>query len=125
LLKKTKDFKSGVAVDDARHMLYSLDIYNGAIAAIDLKDGTMTSGIVGGRPYDVAVGKGGHLLYVSDWSRRQILAVNPEDLRVVSRIPVGEHPNQLLLHPKDDRLFVACASSNHVAVVDTKRGIVT
>src|SRR6185295_15983654 len=35
------------------------------------------------------------------------------------------HPNQLAVHPKDDRLFVACASSNCVSVIDTKRGIVT
>jgi YVTN family beta-propeller protein len=44
---------------------------------------------------------------------------------VVAHIPVGEHPNQLALHPKDDRLFVACASSNCVSVIDTKRGVVT
>ena len=31
----------------------------------------------------------------------------------------------MALHPKDDRLFVACASSNCVSVIDTKRGIVT
>src|SRR5262249_42208880 len=37
----------------------------------------------------------------------------------------GEHPNQLATHPGDDRLFVACASTNSVAVIDTKRGIVT
>src|SRR5262249_47525347 len=52
------------------------------------------------------------------------LVVSPMDLRVVGRIGVGDHPNQLALHPKDDRLFVTCASSNSVSVIDTKRGIV-
>jgi YVTN family beta-propeller protein len=80
---------------------------------------------LGGRPYDVVLGQGGHLLYVSDWSGRRVLAVDPTDLQVVAKIPVGEHPNQIAPHPKDGRLFVACASSNSVHVIDPKRGIVT
>src|SRR5262249_30227059 len=42
--------------------------------------------------------------------------------RVLKKIGVGEHPNQMVLHPKDGRLFVACSSSNSVSVIDTKRG---
>src|SRR5262249_25501296 len=41
-----------------------------------------------------------------------------------SKIPVGEHPNQIVVHPKDDRIFVANASSNSVSVIDTNRGLV-
>jgi YVTN family beta-propeller protein len=63
-------------------------------------------------------------LYVSDWAGKQVLAVDPGELRVVAKIAVGEHPNQMVLH-KDGRLFVACASSNCVSVIDTKRAIVT
>ena len=51
--------------------------------------------------------------------------LDPADLRTTARIAVGEHPNQIAVHPKDDRLFVACASSNCVSVIDTRRGIVT
>ena len=54
-----------------------------------------------------------------------VLVLDPADLRVVARIGVGEHPNQLALHPRDGRLFVACASSNCVSVVDTALGTVT
>jgi len=137
-MKNAKTFKSGVRLDEARGVLYSLDMHwteqvegktvfhDGRITAIDLKTGKPTAtGNLGGRPYDVVVGPGGNLLYVSDWSRRQVLAVDPTDLRVMAKIPVGEHPNQLVLHPRDGRLFVACASSNSVHVIDTKKGIVT
>ncbi len=65
------------------------------------------------------------MLYVTDWIGRAVLAVSPEDLRVVASIGVGEHPNQIAVHPEDDRIFVACASSNCVSVIDTKRGVVT
>lgn len=77
----------------------------------------------GKRPYDVVRGRNG-TVYVSDWADRCVLAVDAETLRTVGRITVGEHPNQLALHPEDDRLFVACASSNSVAVIDTRSGLV-
>ena len=43
----------------------------------------------------------------------------------MAKIAVGEHPNQIAVHPKDDRIFVACASSDCVSVIDARRGIVT
>lgn len=127
-------FKSGILLDESRSMLYTLEINTGGITAIDLSTrlireaaGEPTdsrSAVIGGKPYDISLGKNG-LLYVSDWAGRQLLVVEPKELKTVARIPVGEHPNQIALHPTDNRLFVACASSNGVWVVDTKRGVVT
>jgi YVTN family beta-propeller protein len=119
-------FRSGLFLDDQTQTLYTLDIDAGTIAAIDLNTGKIAkSAACGGRPYDVVLSRNRALLFVSDWSKRAVLAVRLEDLRVIERIAVGEHPNQLALHPKDDRLFVACASTNTVSVIDTKRGVVT
>ena len=69
--------------------------------------------------------RNGLQLYVSDWAGRSIRVVDPGELHTVARIPVGEHPTQIAVHPSDDRIFVACASSNCVSVIDTRRGIVT
>jgi YVTN family beta-propeller protein len=118
-------FKSGLLLDEVANRLFSLEINSEAITAWNLGDGAGSkSAKIGGRPYDVVKGRNG-LLYVSDWANRQVVIVDPADLRVYGKIPVGEHPNQIAAHPKDDRLFVACASSNGVWVIDTKRGIVT
>ncbi len=118
------DFKSGLAIDRARGRMYSLDIDAGGISALSLDDEKpIASGVLGGRPYDVALSRQGTRLYVSDWAGRQVLAVDPESLRVLDKIAVGEHPNQIVPHPHDDRLFVACASSNSVAVIDGRRGV--
>jgi YVTN family beta-propeller protein len=96
----------------------------GVITAIDLSGKTPSKSVACGvRPYDVVPGRNG-LLYVSDWARRRVLVVDPKTLLTVQRIPVGEHPNQIVLHPKDDRLFVACSSSNSVSVIDTSTGTV-
>ena len=125
-LGEPHSFRSGLFLDAEAKTLYSLDIDAGTISAIDLKEGNVAkSAACGGRPYDVVLSRNRALLFVSDWAGRAVLAVRPEDLRVVARIAVGEHPNQLARHPNDDRLFVACASTNNVSVIDTKRGVVT
>jgi YVTN family beta-propeller protein len=120
------NFKSGLALDAEQNVLYSLDIDEGTLTAIDLAGKQEPRKLaIGGRPYDVAIARNGSRLYVSDWAGRTVLAIEPDDLRVVAKIGVGEHPNQIALHPTDDRLFVACASSNQVSVIDTSRGTVT
>ena len=139
LEKKAKEmeaaagFKSGLAFHAPSDTLFSLDIVHqeegktakdGRISAVRVEDGVTRTGTLPGRPYDVVVGPGGHQLFVSDWAGKQVLVVDPKELRVLKKIGVGEHPNQMALH-KDGRLFVACASSNSVSVIDTKRGLVT
>jgi YVTN family beta-propeller protein len=120
-----KNFRSGLCLDTKGETLYTLDIDQGLLTAVRPSDGKDFKKLsTGGRPYDVIQARNG-LLYVSDWAGRQVFAVDPGQLRTIARIPVGEHPNQLALHPKDDRLFVACSSSNCVSVIDTKRGVVT
>ncbi len=136
-------FKTGVCLDSAGSALFALTIIpkggnksfawgpastdqgtGGAITKIDLTSGrVVVSAPVGARPYDVIQARNG-LLYVSDWAGRRVSVVDPQTLRTISKIPVGEHPNQMVLHPADDRLFVACASSNSVSVIDTKSGTV-
>jgi YVTN family beta-propeller protein len=119
-------FRSGMLFDAPSQTLYSLDINAGRVDAIDLRDGKISkSATCGGRPYDIVLSHNRALLFVSDWAGRAVLAVRPDDLQVISRIAVGEHPNQIALHPKDGRLFVACASTNNVSVIDTRAGTVT
>src|SRR5262245_35940096 len=118
-------FKSGVCLSADGKTLYSLDIEAGTITAIGADGKASAPAAAGKRPYDVLLARNGTLLYVSDWAGRVVLALDPKELRTVAKIPVGEHPNQMVLHPKDDRLFVACGSSNCVIGIDTKRGIVT
>jgi YVTN family beta-propeller protein len=117
-----KPFASGVAYLDQSKKLYELDINQGTITETIL-DGSAKKRQekVAERPYDVVVGNQGRFLYVSDWSARLVHVVDAETLKVVHRFGVGEHPNQMVLHPKDGRLFVACASANAVYVIDTIR----
>jgi YVTN family beta-propeller protein len=125
-LLKPHPFRSGLVLDSAHDGLFSLDINAGTIVRLDLKTGQQGKAVAcGARPYDVVYARNGTLLYVSDWAGRMVNVLDPNSLRTLAQIGVGEHPNQLVLHPHDDRLFVACASSNCVSVIDTGLGIVT
>src|SRR5205085_3062147 len=90
----------------------------GAITRISIgPQGPDLSNKCGQRPYDVVKAANG-LLYVSDWADKCVLLVDPDTLRTIGRIPVGDHPNQMVLHPKDGRLLVACASTHAAFVRD-------
>ena len=139
----TTPFLTGLFRDASQNTLYSLAVLpraatrtfqlgdktkeikgTGVMTRISINGQTEeTSAPCGKRPYDVLKARNG-LLYVSDWADRCVLVVDDESLLTVARIPVGDHPNQLALHPTDDRLFVCCASSNGVWVIDTARGTV-
>src|SRR5678815_2704691 len=116
-------FRTGVCVDQDTGVLYSLTILpkgdaksfawgdattdkglGGAITSIETRveksERKPLSQKCGKRPYDVVLAKNG-LLYVSDWADRRVLVVDPKTLSTIARISVGEHPNQLALHPKD------------------------
>ncbi len=122
-----KHFRSGLTLDRKATRLYSLDIDAGTLSfdPLDGSNAPSRSARIAERPYDVVFDRNERSLYVSDWAKRTVLAIEPAELRVMARIPVGEHPNQIAVHPKDDRIFVACASSNSVSVIDTRRGVVT
>lgn len=136
-------FRTGLCLNPDGTTLYSLTILakgagksfawgdassdgaaGGVISAIDLQGKAPPRSLACGvRPYDVVLARNG-LLYVSDWALRRVLVVDPATLHTIAKIPVGEHPNQIVAHPKDDRLFVACASTNSVSVISTSTGTV-
>ena len=55
---------------------------------------------------------------MSLWGGAKVLAFDAATLAPPVRSPVGEHPNAIALSPDGSRLFVACANTNAVWVVD-------
>ena len=119
-------FRSGLALDVPRKVLYSLDIDHGTIAALDPEDRKeIKSAPAGAGP---TTSRSLVTATISSSPTGPVGGSSSSTRPTCGRRPgfaVGEHPNQLAVHPKDDRLFVACASSNCVSVIDTRRGIVT
>jgi len=57
-------------------------------------------------------------LYVSLWAQAAVAVIDTREWKIVGRVEVEEHPNEMLLAPDGRRLFVANANHNSVSVID-------
>ncbi|MFM7208176.1 MAG: bifunctional YncE family protein/alkaline phosphatase family protein [Planctomycetaceae bacterium] len=57
-------------------------------------------------------------LYVSLWGQAAVAVIDTAAWRLVDRVAVEDHPNEMLLTPDGARLFVANANRNSVSVID-------
>lgn len=71
-------------------------------------------------PYDVEISPDGATVFVSNWSSDSVSVIDTATNTVKQVIAVDDNPNDLLLAP-DGRLYVACANSNSVVVIDTRK----
>jgi YVTN family beta-propeller protein len=136
----------GLILNDQQNKIYVTLSRNNALAVLNLADAKVTEIPVGIAPYDVVMVTESKA-YVSNWGGRkprrgestyntsgsQVL-VDPEsgianngsvsvvDLaanKTVKDIEVGLHPGGMVLSPDRTRLFVACANSDIVSVINT------
>jgi len=69
--------------------------------------------------YDVVLGDNGNKLYISIWGGSAVAVVYTPNLTLHKTIPVGDHPNKMVL-ASDGRLLVANANTDNVTVIDTQ-----
>jgi sugar lactone lactonase YvrE len=152
------NYSRGLALGAARPYLYIADTNNHAIRAISMSDGSVstvagsTAGELGftngtstesrfNKPYDIALGAGGSVLYVSDEGNNAIRAVQlPEgQVSTVAGSTAGEpgfingtstdarfnHPKGLALGADGTSLFVANTYSHAIRAIDLSDGSVS
>ncbi|AMV24747.1 Phosphoesterase family protein [Gemmata sp. SH-PL17] len=73
-------------------------------------------------PYACLVEPGGKRCFVSLWARASIAVIDLEKNQVVATWAAAEHPTEMVLAPKGDALYVACANSTKVSVIDPATG---
>jgi len=73
-------------------------------------------------PYTCLVEPGGKRCFVSLWARAAIAVIDLDKNAVVATWTTAEHPTEMLLSPKGDALYVACANSTKVSVIDPADG---
>jgi DNA-binding beta-propeller fold protein YncE/phospholipase C len=71
-------------------------------------------------PYTCLAEPGGKRAFVSVWARAEVAVIDLEKNVVSATWPTAEHPTELLLSPSGDALYVACANSTKVSVLDPK-----
>ena len=122
--KEATRYPAGMALSPDRRKLYLAENVGDVLAVVDLPNGQVYQRLpTGHSPYGVVVSPDG-TVFVSVWGERQVAVFRPDStrtLKAVQRIEVGRHPSALLLNAAGTRLFVASASTDRIAVVDTTR----
>ncbi|HYL04552.1 MAG TPA: bifunctional YncE family protein/alkaline phosphatase family protein [Thermoanaerobaculia bacterium] len=131
--KKGSRYPAGLALSRDGRTLYVAENLADSLAVVDLASGKVLQRLPAGHyPYAAVVGGGGEV-YVSAWGGDTVSVFAPAagagmssagaagpSLAAAGSIQVGRHPTALLLSASGARLFVASASTDRVAVVDTR-----
>jgi YVTN family beta-propeller protein len=120
--KEATRYAAGLAVSRDGARLYVAENLSDTLAVLDAATGKVLDRFATGLyPYAVAVAPS-RAVYVSAWGGDGVAIFRPGKdgkLRPAGSVPVGRHPSALLLNSSGSRLFVASASTDRVAVVDT------
>ncbi|HXY30029.1 MAG TPA: bifunctional YncE family protein/alkaline phosphatase family protein [Gemmatimonadaceae bacterium] len=122
-------YPAGIAPSNDGAMLYVAENLSDDVAVLSIAERRVVQRLPTQRyPYAVVVAPDG-TVYVSAWGGNTVSVFSPGSggrLTEVTRIAAGRHPSALLLSRDGSRLFVASASTDRVAVVDTRaRTVVT
>ena len=137
----------GIVLNESGDKLYTVLNRNNTFAVVDLKDKSITQIPVGVAPYEVAL-YSENKVYVSNWGGRHpekeessykssgtetlvdeetgiaksgtVSVVDPEKGAEIKSIEVGLHPTAMVFSPGKEVLYVACANSDIISVINTE-----
>jgi DNA-binding beta-propeller fold protein YncE len=126
---RDKFIPGGLAVDTAGKTLYAAGTWGGAVCVVPLTLGEGRSTVTLGKesyPYACLLepdrkARPGRL-FVSLWSKAAVAVIDVKKKKVVATWPTERHPTEMVLAPNGKTLFVACANSTKVSVLDTATG---
>src|SRR5438552_5400632 len=115
-----ESFVAGIAVSPDGSRLFAVHALGELLSAVDLtqEEPAAASVDLPAEGYAALASPDGRTVYVSLWGGAKVLAFDAATLQKQGEIPVGEHPNAMAFSKDGARLFVACANTNAVWVVD-------
>jgi YVTN family beta-propeller protein len=122
---KDKFIPAGLVVDGTARTLYVAGPWGHAVCACSLTDAQGRRFIkfdADSYPYTCLVDRSGELLYVSLWNKGAVAVVILKTNQIAATWPTESHPTEMALAPDGRTLFVACANSTKVSVIDTETG---
>ncbi len=112
---------AGIALDEARRLLYAVTKENNSLYAIDLTSRKVAGKYpLGGEGYTCLLAPDGSILYISCWGCNKVELFDAGRQQFAGSIAVGDNPNELCLTRDGAFLFVANANDNTVSVIDTR-----
>ena len=117
-----ESFVAGVAITPDGSKLFAVHALGEMLSAVrltrDEEGPTVTSLDLPAEAYAALVSPDGRTVYVSLWGGARVLAFDTTTLEPRGEIATGEHPSAMAFSKDGSRLFVACANTNAVWVVD-------
>jgi len=111
---------TGLALDQKNENLYIATKEDSALYKVNLVSHESKRLFLAHEAYTCAFSNDGSVLYVSLWGGNAIAIIDPESLSMLEKIPVGSHPNDLVLTPDGKFLLTSCANDNSVHIIDTE-----
>jgi YVTN family beta-propeller protein len=122
---KERFIPAGLAVDGAARTLYVAGPWGHAVCVCSLTDPEKRQQIkfsAGSFPYTCVLDRSSERLFVSLWNKKAVAVVSLKTHEVVATWPTESHPTEMALAPGGKTLYVACANSTKVSVIDTETG---
>ena len=122
--KRDKLVPAGISASSDGETLYVACAWGGKVAILPWSGERVELIDLGAEsyPYTTLATKNGKRLYVSLWSGSGVAVLNLERKAIEATWPTPSHPTEMLLNSDQSLLYVACANSTSVAVIDTKAG---
>jgi DNA-binding beta-propeller fold protein YncE len=113
---------AGIAIDDARQLLYVVTRDDHKLYTIDLATKQVSQTFeLGGEAYSCVLSPDTKELYISCWGCDKLYVYDTEKKNIAAEIPVGDNPNELCLTTKGKYLFVANSNDNSVSRIDIQQ----
>jgi YVTN family beta-propeller protein len=120
-----KFIPGGLAVDPNRRRLIAAGTWGGGVCLVPLDAPEKRTTIALGKdsfPYACVVDAAARRLYVSLWNKAALAVIDLEDNKLLGTWATEAHPTEIALAPGGKTLFVACANSTKVSVLDAATG---
>src|SRR5262249_25337470 len=120
-----KFIPGGLAVDAAGRTLFAAGTWGHAVALVPLDEPARRRTVELGKdsyPYAVLPDAAGMTLFVSLWGKAAVAVVDIAEGKLLETWPTDSHPTEMALAPDGKTLFVACANSTRVDVLDVDQG---
>ena len=114
-------FTGGLSVRPDGARLFVVRVLAQTLMAVSTETGEVEKSVnLPAEPYTCLASGDGRIVYVSLWGGAKVLAFDADTLAPAGEVPTGDHPNAMVLSADGSTLFVACANTNAVWVIDTK-----
>jgi len=111
---------TGLCINKKTNTMYVVTKENNSLYEINLKTKLFNIYPLESEAYTCVLSPDNKKLYISLWGADKLEVWDTEKKSIITKLAIGDNPNELLLTKNGLFLYVATANDNSVAVVDTK-----